>query len=159
MIDEDHFVYMKRSEINFVILSFYADDILLAGNSLSFVNAIKSWLSLNFEMKDMSETEFILEVKIQRDHFKNLFTLSQESYIEKIFERFKMKDCKPIDTPIAKGEVLSLAMYLKTQSERASMRKDPYSSAVRSLMYAMMCTQLDICYAVGLVSHYQSNPG
>ena len=26
-------------------------------------------------------------------------------------------------------------------------------------MYAMLCTQLDICFAVGLVSHYQSNPG
>ena len=26
-------------------------------------------------------------------------------------------------------------------------------------MYAMMCTHPDICFAVGLVSRYQSNPG
>ena len=26
-------------------------------------------------------------------------------------------------------------------------------------MYAMMCTRSDICYAVGLVSRFQSNPG
>ena len=26
-------------------------------------------------------------------------------------------------------------------------------------MYAMLCTWPDICFAVGLVSHYQSNPG
>ena len=26
-------------------------------------------------------------------------------------------------------------------------------------MYAMLCTRSDICYTVGLVSHYQSNPG
>ena len=32
-------------------------------------------------------------------------------------------------------------------------------SAVGSLMYAMMCTRPDICFAVGLVSRYQSNPG
>ena len=25
-------------------------------------------------------------------------------------------------------------------------------------MYAMLCTQPDICYAVGIVSRYQSNP-
>lgn len=35
----------------------------------------------------------------------------------------------------------------------------PYTSAVGSLMYAMMCTRSDICFAVGLVSRYQSNPG
>ena len=26
-------------------------------------------------------------------------------------------------------------------------------------MYAMLCTRPDICYAVGLVSRYQNNPG
>ena len=55
MIDEDNCVYMKRSETDFVILSLYVDDILLAGNSLTFVKAIKGLLSLNFEMKDMGE--------------------------------------------------------------------------------------------------------
>ena len=39
------------------------------------------------------------------------------------------------------------------------MEKVPYASAIGSLMYAMMCTQPDICFAVGLVSCYQSNHG
>ena len=39
------------------------------------------------------------------------------------------------------------------------MRKVPYANAVGSLMYAMMCMRPDICYAVGMVSRYQSNPG
>ena len=39
------------------------------------------------------------------------------------------------------------------------MRRIPYASAVGSLMYAMLCTRPDICYAVGVVSRYQSNPG
>ena len=38
------------------------------------------------------------------------------------------------------------------------MRRVPYASAVGSLMYAMLCTRPDICYAVGIVSRYQSNP-
>ena len=37
------------------------------------------------------------------------------------------------------------------------MRRIPYASIVDSLMYAMFCTQPDICYAVGIVSRYQSN--
>ena len=39
------------------------------------------------------------------------------------------------------------------------MRRVPYASAVGSLMYVMLCTRPDICYAVGIVSRYQSNPG
>ena len=39
------------------------------------------------------------------------------------------------------------------------MRRVPYASAVGSLMYAMLCTRPDICYAVGMVSRFQSNPG
>ena len=38
------------------------------------------------------------------------------------------------------------------------MRQIPYTSAVGSLMYAMLCTRPDICYSVGMVSRYQSNP-
>ena len=39
------------------------------------------------------------------------------------------------------------------------MKEVPYASAVGSLMYAMLCTRPDICFAVGMVSRYQSNPG
>lgn len=35
----------------------------------------------------------------------------------------------------------------------------PYSSAVGSLMYAMVCTRPDIAHSVGVVSRYLSNPG
>ncbi|XP_059663471.1 secreted RxLR effector protein 161-like [Cornus florida] len=39
------------------------------------------------------------------------------------------------------------------------MKRIPYASAVGSLMYAMVCTRLDICYSVGIVNRYQSNLG
>lgn len=70
-----------------------------------------------------------------------------------------MHNCKPIDTPIAKNESLSLDMCPKTQDEKEKMPHVPYANAVGSLMYAMMCTRPAIGYAVGLVSRFQSNPG
>ena len=39
------------------------------------------------------------------------------------------------------------------------MQSIPYAFTVGSLMYAMLCTRPDICFAVGMVSVYQSNPG
>ena len=38
------------------------------------------------------------------------------------------------------------------------MSEKPYASAVGSLMYVMLCTMRDICYAVGIVSQYKSYP-
>lgn len=159
MIDEDHCVHTKSTGQSFVILSLYVDDILLAGNNMEFLMTIKKWLSSHFEMKDMGEADYVLGVKIYRDRSRKLLALSQESYIRTILERFKMLDSNPIETPIAKGESLNLDMCPKTPNEKREMEKVSYSSAVGSLMYAMMCTRSDICYAVGLVSRFQSNPG
>ena len=70
-----------------------------------------------------------------------------------------MQDGKPMDTPVEKSLSLSLDMRPKTPEEKEKMSRVPYASAVDSMMYAMMCTRPDICYAVGLVSRFQSNPG
>ncbi|KAI9177184.1 hypothetical protein LWI28_012036 [Acer negundo] len=156
MVEKDYFVYIKQDNDKYVILSLYVDDILLAGNSKEYVLAVKKWLSSNFEMKDMVEVTYILEVKITKDHSKKLLTLSQKPCIRKIFERFNMADCKPMDTPISKGQTLSLDMCPKTLQELDRMKNVPYSSFIGSLMYV---TRPDICYAVEFVSIYQFNIG
>ena len=66
---------------------------------------------------------------------------------------------KPVGNPFDKGLTLSLKQCPKPNKEKEEMSNVPYASAVRSLMYTMLCTRLDICYAVSLVSRYQSNPG
>ena len=100
-----------------------------------------------------------LEVKISRDRLKKLLALSQETYIKMILKRFRMHNYKPIDTPIEKGHTLSLEDCPKSEKEKREMARVPYASAVGSLMYAMLHTRLDICFAVGMLSRYQSNPG
>ena len=159
MMEEDHCVYLKRSSDGFVILSLYVDDILIAGNGKEMIDTTKKWLSSNFEMKDMGEASYVLGVKIIRDRAKRLLGLSQETYIKKMLERYRMQDSKPMDTPVEKSLSLSLDMCPKTPEEKEKMSRVPYASVVGSLMYAMMCTRPDICYAIGLVSRFQSNPG
>ncbi|KAL6334549.1 hypothetical protein AAG906_018888 [Vitis piasezkii] len=61
--------------------------------------------------------------------------------------------------PFRHGIVLSKDQSPKTPEEIESMKAVPYASAVGSLMYAMLCTRPDICFAVGMVSRFQSNPG
>ena len=50
-------------------------------------------------------------------------------------------------------------MCPKTQEDMDCMSKVPYASAVGSLMYAMVCTRLDIAHEVGVVSRYMNNLG
>jgi len=55
-------------------------------------------------MKDLGEISFVLGIKILRDCSQGILRLSQESYIDKVIDRFGMKDSKPRDTLIVKGE-------------------------------------------------------
>ena len=103
MMEEDHCVYLKRSNNDFVILSLYVDDILLVGNSNEVIDIAKRWLSSNFEMKDIGEASYVLGVKIVRDHAKRLLCLSQETYIKRMLERYHMQDSKPMDTFVDKS--------------------------------------------------------
>jgi len=47
-------------------------------------------------MKDISETSYIIDIKIYRDRFKVILGLSQETYMNKVLERFQMKDCSSV---------------------------------------------------------------
>ena len=69
-----------------------------------------------------------------------------------------MHDCKPMYAPVERNLSLNLDMCPKSIEEKEKMSKVP-SSAIQSLMYAMMCTRPDICYAIGLARRFQSNPG
>ena len=84
--------------------------------------------------------------------------LSQEKYIERVLERFNMKSSKAVSTPLASHLKLSKQMCPTTKEEKEGMTKVPYSLAVGSLMYAMVCTRPDIAHAVGVVSRFLENP-
>ncbi|XP_065638232.1 secreted RxLR effector protein 161-like [Quercus suber] len=85
--------------------------------------------------------------------------LSQVGYVDKVLEWFSMQNSKKGLLPFRHRVLLSDDQRPKTQEEVNMMRQVPYASAVGSLMYAMLCTRPDICYLVGMVSRYQSNPG
>ena len=112
MIDEDHCVYIKRSNDKFAILSLYVDDILIPRNDKEYLMAIKGQLSKNFNIKDMGEANYISTIKIKRVRSKKLLALLQANYIQNILECFHMSSCKLVDTPMSKGEALSLNMCL-----------------------------------------------
>ena len=110
-------------------------------------------------MKDLGEATYVLGIQIFRDRKNRQLALSQASYIDKMLSRYAIQDSKKGILSFVHGVHLSKDQSPKTPHEVEDMRRYPYDSVVESLMYAILCTRLDICYAVGIVSHFQSNPG
>jgi hypothetical protein len=107
MTEGDHCIYTKIIGSNFVLLSLYVDDILIASNDKSILAEVKAWLSSKFDMKDMGEAFYVLGVEIHRDRNKRLLGLSQKTYPRNVLKRFSMENCKPANVPIIKGTKLS----------------------------------------------------
>lgn len=70
-----------------------------------------------------------------------------------------MQKAKPVQTPLASHFILSALDSPQSEEDEKAMSQVPYSSAVGSLMYAMVCTRSDIAHAVSVVSRYMANPG
>jgi hypothetical protein len=71
-IDEEPCVYKKASGSCVVFLILYVDDILLIGNDIPMLEAVKTSLKNNFSMKDLGEAAYILGIKIYRNRSKGL---------------------------------------------------------------------------------------
>jgi hypothetical protein len=62
------------------------------------IEEVKKFLSSNFEMKDLGETDVILNIKLLREGDDRV-TLLQSHYMKKVLSRFEFSDCQPAPTP------------------------------------------------------------
>ncbi len=66
--------------------------------------------------------------------------MSQQAYVEKVLKRFNMNNAKSMTVPFVVHFKLSADISPKTYEEMEHMSSVPYSSAVDSIIYAMICT-------------------
>ena len=156
----DSCVYFRKlDDGSFIYLLLYVDDMLIAAKNITDINHLKALLNGEFEMKDLGAAKKILGMEIRRDRGVGKLFLTQENYLCKVLERFGMKDAKAVSTPLASHFRLCVAQSPQSQEDEEYMARVPYSSAVGSIMYAMVCTRPDISQAVSVVSRYMANPG
>jgi hypothetical protein len=70
-----------------------------------------------------------------------------------------MHACNPTSAPIVKGDKYGSFQSPRSQYEIDQMKSVPYASAVRSLIYAQVCTSLDLAFVTGMLGRYQKNLG
>ena len=93
-------LYQIVVEGKLLVIVLYVDDFILTGDELLILSC-KADLAKEFEMKDLGLLHYFLGLEIwQRED--GLF-VSQGKYAREILEKFNMKGCKPIDTPLPGG--------------------------------------------------------
>ena len=69
-----------------------------------------------------------------------------------------MQNAKPFSTPLSSHFRLSSALSPQLEDDVDYMSQVPYSSAVGSFMYDMICSRPDLSYAISVVRRYMTNP-
>jgi hypothetical protein len=108
-------------------------------------------------MKDLGVAKKNLGMEIHKDRKAKKLYLSQKKYIEKVFER--LHNSKLVSTPLVTHFRLSVVLASRSDEEERFMSCVPYSSAIGSIMYALVCTHPDISQAMSVVGRYMANPG
>ena len=89
---------------------------------------------MNFEMKDMGESSYVIGIEILCDGSQELLGLSQKGYIKRVLKRFSMNNCSA-KSSYSKRKTNLISWNAKYDVEQKEMETIPYSSIVRSLMY------------------------
>ena len=143
----DRCIYiLNRGNISkniYVVL--YVDDLVIATANIETMSSFKSYLANKFCMVDLHSIKLFLGIKIERT--ENKITLDQCAYIKTILNKFKMQDCKPVNTPLpSKLDYKALNTVEKFDS--------PSRNLIGCLMYLMLCTRPDLSTAVNILSRY-----
>jgi hypothetical protein len=127
------------------------DDILVFG-SLQHVKDFKAAMASRYTVTDLGEARQFLGLHIIRDRSKKTVSISQAHYIERMLHRFDMAECRPAYTPLAAGTTLTASDTDDADSQLTSR----YQQIIGSLMYAMLGSRPNICFAVNRLSQFSS---
>ena len=110
----------------YIFLILYVDDILLASSDVSLLLETKKFLSSNFDMKDLGEASYVLDIDFHRDIPNGVLGLSQKAYLEKILKKYNMHKSNATPAPIVKGDSFRKFQCPKNQYEIDRMKVAPY---------------------------------
>jgi hypothetical protein len=96
------------------------------------------------------KADWILQVQMTQSR-EGVYRLSQELYVEKVLERFGMRDCNGCKT-------LSEVELLPRGDDDEKADAHVYRSGVASLIYLSEYTRPDLKYIVGRLAQFQMDP-
>jgi len=93
----DHSLFVKKTSSSFIVLLVFVVDIILAGNSISEFDQIKSVLDSLFKSKDFGQLKYFLGIEVA--HSKLGISLCQRKYCQDLLADSGTVGSKPVSTP------------------------------------------------------------
>ncbi|KAI5348361.1 hypothetical protein L3X38_001248 [Prunus dulcis] len=143
-------LYIKTDEgSGILIVSLYVDDIVYTGSCVKMLEEFKNDMMKHYEMTDLGLLYHFLGMGVVQTD-KYIF-LHQKKYAMKVIEKFGLKGCKSVATPLVANERLCK----EDGSEMAD--ESEYRQIVGSLLY-LTATRPDIMFASSLLARFMHNP-
>jgi hypothetical protein len=136
-----------------VIIGLYVDDMVIMGQNIDAIQALKQALIKVYPLKDMGEITGCLGIHITQNRALRTIQLDQESYLSTVLSNYGLENCTPIATPCDGYTAISPAT---ADEEREDQQL--YSSMVGSLMWAVVATRLDIGWITNRLSQFCADP-
>ncbi|KAI5342994.1 hypothetical protein L3X38_010870 [Prunus dulcis] len=141
-------LYTKMSTSGILIVSLYVDDIIYTGSSKEMMAAFKDDTMRQYEMTDLGLLHHFLGLGVLQTD--SCIFLHQKKYARTLLDKFGLKDCKSVATPLAVNEKLSKVDGSELADETL------YRQMVGSLLY-LTATRPDIMFAACLLARFMHN--
>ncbi|GKV28744.1 hypothetical protein SLEP1_g37756 [Rubroshorea leprosula] len=145
----EHTLFIKSEDGKMLIVCLYVDDLIYTGNDMVMFDKFKKSMMAEFEMSDLGLMHYYLGIEVNQSA-AGIF-ISQKKYVQDILDRFRMKNCNPVSTPIEPG------LKLVKNPGGKEINNTLYKQIMGSLMY-LTATRPDIMHAVSLISRYMDCP-
>jgi hypothetical protein len=145
----DNNLYIKVTQDSILLIEVYVDDIIFGSDDDRLSQKFAKDMHNEFEMSLLGELSFFLGLQIcQRN--QGIF-ISQTKYIREMLKRFRMEDCKPVNTP------MQTSCKLRKDDDSKSTDQRQYRSMIGSLLY-VTTSRPDVMQEVGQVARFQAAP-
>jgi hypothetical protein len=154
----DPCIYIKHHQQGLVVLAVYVDDTIIVYNKAVKEQWYKDKATLNgkYNLTDMGEIKWLLNMLVVRDRANGTIHLSQQQYIENVLLKYH-----GYTSGTTKQVLVPLQPYITTEVGGKPLSAEQhalYRSLIGAMAYAAMLTRPDISYAIAILSRFLHQP-
>ena len=120
-------------------MGLYVDDMLILGADPKRVQELVERIAALWEIRDLGDAGAILGIRIIRDRKNRTISINQGLYIDKLIERFRLGDAKPMSLPASDRDAL-----VRGHSGEPQADQHLYQEGIGGLTWVAKGTRMDI---------------